>query len=389
MRILKFWVALCLFLGLGTAVAGAPVWTFTPLTPTQIAVAKGATATVDYQLTLQVATPKQLYMRPITGITQITSGTGVCGNPIVLQNHGSCTLRLEVSGDALTRPIIGGPTVCDGGSAFLCFTPATEDVLRITQASVPPPTVTAVSPVEGPASGGSGVTITGTDFSGTSTVTFRGIAATSVNVVDDTTITAVTPPHTTGAVDVVVTDSGGSGRLSDGFTYLTTTVGQPAFGGVVACLNGGLNNLIAATADSGVLQWGTSFKNTDALSNEDGAENTAKIVATFGAGSYAAYVCATYEIDSQGNSPCESGNTCYNNWFLPAGNNTTSTGQLNCLYTNQVAIGNFTTGDYLSSTADTSDPEDVIWEQRFSDGVEQQEDIISSGAVRCVHAFTP
>jgi len=397
MRILKFkfWISLCLFLGLGTAVAGAPVWTFTPLTPTQIAVAKGATAIVDYQLTLQVATAKQLYMRPITGITQVTSGTGICGNPIVLQNNGSCTLRLEVSGDALTRPIIGGPTVCDGGSAFLCFTPATEDVLRITQAPAPVgpvPTVTAVSPVNGPASGGSGVTLTGTNFAGATSVTFGGVAATSVNVVDDTTITAVTPAHAAGAVDVVVTTPGGAGTLTDGFTYLTTTVGQPAFGGVVACLNGGSNDLIAATADNATnVSWGLDYLDTDALSTENGAENTTRIVDTFGVGNYAAYICDTYEVDSQGNTPCVAGNTCYSDWFLPAGNNSTSSGQLNCLYTNRVVIGGFRDDTYWSSTADIDSQSDVAFFQVFTttDGEFSSDLVLSKYEVRCVHAFTP
>lgn len=54
-------------------------------------------------------------------------------------------------------------------------------------------TVTNVTPDSGATSGGTAVTITGTGFLAGATVTFNGVAATSVDVVSDTTITCVTP----------------------------------------------------------------------------------------------------------------------------------------------------------------------------------------------------
>ncbi|MEO6115852.1 MAG: IPT/TIG domain-containing protein, partial [Pseudolysinimonas sp.] len=56
----------------------------------------------------------------------------------------------------------------------------------------------------GPDTGGTPVTITGTGFTGATSATFGGVAGTSFVVVNDTTITVVTPPHAAGAVDVVV-----------------------------------------------------------------------------------------------------------------------------------------------------------------------------------------
>jgi len=51
-------------------------------------------------------------------------------------------------------------------------------------------------------------------------VKFGGTTATGVTVTNSTTITATTPAHTAGAVDVVVTNSDGkSGTLTGGFTY--------------------------------------------------------------------------------------------------------------------------------------------------------------------------
>lgn len=87
-----------------------------------------------------------------------------------------------------------------------------------------PPTVTAVSPNSGSTSGGTAVTITGTNFVSGATVTFGGTAATNVTVVSSTSLTATTPAHAAGAVNVVVTDSNGSGTLTNGFTYSTASI---------------------------------------------------------------------------------------------------------------------------------------------------------------------
>ena len=63
------------------------------------------------------------------------------------------------------------------------------------------PTVTSVSPNNGPTAGGTAVTITGTNFAAGATVTFGGTAATNVVVVNSTTITATTPAGQCGCGD--------------------------------------------------------------------------------------------------------------------------------------------------------------------------------------------
>jgi uncharacterized lipoprotein YbaY len=86
----------------------------------------------------------------------------------------------------------------------------------------PAPTVTLVAPATGAAAGGTLVNITGTNFAttGTVTVTFGGVAATGVTVVNSTTITCTTPAHAAGAVNVVVTNPDTqSGTMAGGFTY--------------------------------------------------------------------------------------------------------------------------------------------------------------------------
>ena len=82
------------------------------------------------------------------------------------------------------------------------------------------PAVSSLSPSTGAASGGTAVTITGTNFASGATVTFGGTAASNVVVVNGTTITATTPAGSAGAVTVTVTVNGQSGSLINGFTYI-------------------------------------------------------------------------------------------------------------------------------------------------------------------------
>jgi plastocyanin len=86
---------------------------------------------------------------------------------------------------------------------------------------IPPPTMSMSRPDTGPVSGGTSVTITGTGFVAGATLAFGTATASSVTVVSDTSITAVTPAGTAGNVDLVVTNPDGqSGRLSRGFFYI-------------------------------------------------------------------------------------------------------------------------------------------------------------------------
>ncbi|MFF1418696.1 IPT/TIG domain-containing protein [Streptomyces sp. NPDC058280] len=91
---------------------------------------------------------------------------------------------------------------------------------------------------------GTTVTLTGTGFTGATSVTFGGVPATSFNVVSATQITAVAPAGA-GTVQIVVTTSGGTSNGIN-FTYSTATAvltsvvpnQGPVAGGNTVTLNG-------------------------------------------------------------------------------------------------------------------------------------------------------
>lgn len=93
-----------------------------------------------------------------------------------------------------------------------------------TVTSVAPPTVTSVSPDDASLTGGIQVTVTGTNFTSDATVTVGGVAATSVNVVSPTSITAdvpAAPNGNAGTYDVIVSEADGASQVTTGdqFTY--------------------------------------------------------------------------------------------------------------------------------------------------------------------------
>ncbi|GIW13476.1 MAG: hypothetical protein KatS3mg062_0915 [Tepidiforma sp.] len=87
----------------------------------------------------------------------------------------------------------------------------------------PVPTVTSVSPASGAA--GTTVTITGTNFTGVTSVTFGGVAA-SFTVVSSTQITATVPTGVAaGVVDVRVTNAAGTSANTSADNFTVTSSG--------------------------------------------------------------------------------------------------------------------------------------------------------------------
>ncbi|MEU9763747.1 IPT/TIG domain-containing protein [Streptomyces sp. NPDC047987] len=117
-----------------------------------------------------------------------------------------------------------------------------------------PPTVIGVSPSSGSTSGGTVVTLTGTNFSGATQVRFGLANASSFNVLSSTQITAVSPAGSSGTVPVTVTTPGGTSAAvpASYFFYVPVPVltaispsAGPAAGGNTVTLTG--QNLLGAT----------------------------------------------------------------------------------------------------------------------------------------------
>jgi len=107
------------------------------------------------------------------------------------------------------------------------------------------PTISSITPDNGPTYGGQTVTITGTDFvPGQTEVSFGGLPATDVNVTSPTSLTATTPVSPTdGSTTVTVsTPAGASGPLA--YTYVGPKIlainpdQGPTTGGQVVTITG-------------------------------------------------------------------------------------------------------------------------------------------------------
>jgi hypothetical protein len=135
----------------------------------------------------------------------------------------------NVEGTLMSYCHVGAPNGVSNCTSSLVFHPRTVTLVQpAIQAAVnicifptvTPIGVSAISPSSGLTSGGTAVTITGNSFVTGATVTIGGSPATSVVVSSATRITAVTPAHATGKVNVVVTNPDNSNAtLTNGFFY--------------------------------------------------------------------------------------------------------------------------------------------------------------------------
>jgi alpha-tubulin suppressor-like RCC1 family protein len=119
----------------------------------------------------------------------------------------------------------------------------------------PVPTVTKLSVKGGPATGGTVVMITGTEFGSNPTgVSFAGVPATSFKLVNIATIEVVAPPGVAGPADVRVTTAGGTSATTkkDQFRYAPEVEGVSPANGPLA---GG--NTVTITGTGFVVGTGT------------------------------------------------------------------------------------------------------------------------------------
>ncbi len=90
-----------------------------------------------------------------------------------------------------------------------------------------PLTLGSIAPLRGPAAGGTEVLLTGGGFADGVAVTFDGVPASEVKVVNDQLVTAVAPPHAPGVVDVAVLDGESEVQLAEVYEYLSPDADLP------------------------------------------------------------------------------------------------------------------------------------------------------------------
>lgn len=89
---------------------------------------------------------------------------------------------------------------------------------------VAPAAFSSITPNTGLTTGGNAVTIYGTNFIGTTGVTFGGSAAIGFSVINYTAVLATPPAHAAGAVNVVITTPNGTATGTNAFTYIASNV---------------------------------------------------------------------------------------------------------------------------------------------------------------------
>ena len=167
---------------------------------------------------------------PMAGGTSVTvTGTGFWGTPTVTFGGAACTSvnRSSVTSLTCTTPAAAAP-----GPVTVAVTNPDAKSGSLNDAYTyfaPPPTISGVAPENGPMAGGTSVTVTGTGFWGTPTVTFGGAPCTALLVTSNSSLTCVVPPSAvSGPVTVTITNEDGKSASSPGaWSYLVPVTVDP------------------------------------------------------------------------------------------------------------------------------------------------------------------
>lgn len=211
-------------------ISGAPTVVAATNTYTVTATNTGGSASVGLSITVNEPAPTVSASGTTLGGTAVTiTGTNLTGATALSIGGNAASSVVVVNATTITAVTPAGAA---GTASVLVTTPGGTNAANTLYTYVTPsPTVTAITPTSGTALGGTAVTIAGTNLTGATAVSIGGNAATSVVVVNTTTITAVTPAHAAGSVDVVVTTGAGSGTGTGLYTYIaaaTTTALTPS-----------------------------------------------------------------------------------------------------------------------------------------------------------------
>lgn len=149
---------------------------------------------------------------------------GLSGTPLIVNgdvyvssSSGMLYGLHETGGVAWSAQATSGGAGLSAGSSTLLLASGSE--LSAWSAGGTAPAVSALTPVSGPAKGGTSVKLLGTHLTGTTGVSFGGTPATNVKVLSDSVVTATSPAAPKGSVNVTVQTPSGPATFNPGLTF--------------------------------------------------------------------------------------------------------------------------------------------------------------------------
>ena len=206
-------------------------------------------------------------------------------------------------GPSFTEIFVGA---CGPAPTDVVFTWAQAQQLLGTRLT---PSFAAVSPSTGPVAGGTSVTISGANFTGTTAVSFGSAPAASFTVNSASSIRATSPSHAAGTVDITVTGPSGTSALmgADKFTFATASppdftlgVAPPSQSATVGSAVVYVVTLYALNGDTSPVTLsmngapaGTTFSSSTPAWTSGEATSTMKVAASAAVGTYAMTIKGT------------------------------------------------------------------------------------------------
>ena len=188
------------YLAFGGTSASAPLWAAATALINQYVVARGGSTLGFANMTLY-----NLYTRVPSVFRDITSGNNcylgpTCGTPGFGQ-----------------YPATTGYDLTTGLGSLNAYAIAAN--------LVPPPTITSISPTQGTAAGGYAVQIYGGNFVAGASVSFGGVSASGVSLVNPSNLSVIVPAYCCGTIAVSVTNPDGQrATLASAFTFVSPPV---------------------------------------------------------------------------------------------------------------------------------------------------------------------